>query len=268
MINHVQTLLLNRDTSYFAAVENGGFIISSFVPVTALSQALINFGRVLVPVGLPREVELALGENLAALTRIPELLPYHDILDSRVIDTETLTSKYFTQPISLVEESNTSTTGLTYVFNPTTVPLAAGGFRTWSISNVDADTLSIDDGTTTTTVDIVVGGAAISHNIYRNVLSISVDEAPMVGSFDYTLTLRLFPTPNFGALLGKIEKIMLGSDVSAKLFSPITGLEVQMLDLKTIWNSKVEMPIRLGGIILAYCYQLDNLRRKQFNGQP
>jgi hypothetical protein len=273
MINHVRTLILNRDADYFSGVEGAEYIPPTFRPVE-LSADLTRIRSELIPSGLD-----AFSENyiLGVIMRIlhasdTETFVYE--LDSRITYTpgSTTVSELCDSPVDVeILADSASDVVPKYRMDYTEYPTALGvsGQHLWSVTPVDSYnfTVTYTRGPLRTypiqntkhpqrTSDVGLLGDYLK-------LYLELPSEKLTGSFRFNYSIDIAVPYSIANILTRFEQLMAQPHMASILFGNGDQYADTLAKLSSLWFKSNELTLRFAGITFAYAIQTELLRLKR-----
>lgn len=262
MINHARTLLLNIDHMYANDGPGSEIIDPGFHPL-ALPPHLLNIRRVLFG-AMPdyRMLDYRTRQLLTAL-HATEFAEYVTELDPRITYDLRDTSLFFApdSSVELFNPGNNPNATATVIGKPPPPDHTGRSINAWTVTT----------GTTQCIVHRWGGDAATNDVTYTYGLSQQIPlhgvpnmflQVSQVTSGTQTWTVNTFSRPRLGlADLHSLLKSLAGSTLLPLFYvGAPEGNEEPTKTFKNLWEDHPDVLYSLSGLLLAYIYQLEEVR--------
>jgi len=247
MLNHVRTLLLNKQPSAFDGLPVT-YVPPSFQSLV-LSADMQGLHAILFPQGLDASASSYIADTIMTIAHAPELNAYALLPDSRITYAETrpATVANLATPRVIVEQNS-------------------NGGSDVIVRNLDTRTVEVTPSRgavfTRRIVDITAPAKTALIPLLGGYLDAyyALPSQALTGTFKTSYTTFVAPVYNIGQRLVRLDKFMARPGRMAMVFDAFGTYTDALSTLKTTWASTKEAPLRFGALILAYAYQLEKQR--------
>jgi hypothetical protein len=268
MINHVRTLLLNKNDlqgGLRSGTLGAEFIDNVFQP-QLLPRNLQDMCTTLLPAGY---TAYQCNMTLAAIMQLlhsPELEPYTLAQANRfTYDLNGITAARLRDAAIELTASRTGECDLELRYALAAQRLSGlGSTMRWTITQDTANSINVQfaDGTLVRTN--IKFASRYSNNVplindYLSFRLYSPTEQ-LTGKFRFDLICNTPVTVDFPQLLARYKHLDLRQSITDVVFDTYAPYASQITELHQIWRHAPELTLRVGAYTLGYAYQLERLR--------
>jgi len=270
MINHVRTLILNSQNTFFDGSFGQIYIPPAFRPVT-LDSHLQRIKNLLIPQGLD-----ATGQNYAAaavmqILHSPELEDYTLVLDPRITYTANaeLLAKACDMPVYITVDKSTGcdiVPKYRVVAGNQPTQMSVAGNHKWTFRDVTARSLRVDHSRgTEVTLDVVRGvnptetqAIDLLPGYLKAYFELPSNE--LTGRYKITYETTVAVPYNLAVRAGELERVLAYPGYSDRIFGATGPHAATITELHDIWLNAAEIGLKFGSAALAYTFQCEKLR--------